>query len=473
MWKPTLIGALAAIVGKQHVLGDPVDRKLYGYDATPFAPLVMPDAVVLPGCADEIARIVKLANQEKFPLVPRGAGTNLTGGARPIQGGVVLSTQRMNRIIELDADNLQVVVQPGVVTGQLQAFLEGKGLFYPPDPQSKDTCTIGGNLSENAGGPRAVKYGVTRQYVLALQCVLPDGSLVRLGARTMKSVVGFDLVSLLVGAEGMLGVITEATLRLLPLPACRGTLLVSFARMETAGAAVAELFRDKLLPAAIEFMDRATLDCVRLAHPGVLPENVDAVLVVEVDGSREEVERLTPRVAAVMERLGSATCRWTLDPKESESLWKARRAVSPALGRIAPLKLNEDIVVPISRLPEAIRRIHEIGQKHRVTCACFGHIGDGNIHVNFLVQPTEEERKRAELAVAELFELVISFGGSMSGEHGIGTAKQPFIELELSPPVLEAMRQIKRAWDPNDIMNPGKVFPVPAGDRRVRVPGGA
>ncbi len=378
---------LRSIVGAEYLKTAPEELTLYGYDATPQAPLALPDAVVFPATTREIAEIVTLANLQRFPVIPRGAGTNLTGGARAIQGGVIISTQRLNRILMIDEHNLQAVVQPGVVTSELQEQAASRGLFYPPDPQSKETCTLGGNLAENAGGPRAVKYGVTRQYVLALEVVLPQGQIVRLGARTLKSVAGYDLVSLLVGSEGTLGIITEATLRLIPAPETRKTVLVVFDQLEAAATAIGALIRAKVVPAAIELIDHETIRCVEEYQPVGLPTNAAAVLVIEVDGAPSEVERAARRVDEIMRANGARTVRMSRDEQEAELLWKARSLAGPALARIAPHKFNEDIVVPIARLPEAIVGVHDLAQRHRVACACFGHAGDGNIHVKLSDTP--------------------------------------------------------------------------------------
>jgi glycolate oxidase len=347
-----------------------------------------------------------------------------------------------------------------VVTEDLQDAVEEVGLFYPPDPQSKEFCSIGGNLAENAGGPRAMKYGVTRAYVLALQVVLPEGTLMRLGARTVKSVVGYDLLSLMVGCEGTLGMITEATLRLLPAPESRGTLLAAFDDMQDAATAVSAIFKAGVLPSAIEFMDQASIRCVEDYEPAGLPTDAAAVLVVEVDGSPPEVERSAGKVKAVMQSGGARQIRTSAGEEEAEALWKSRRAVGPALARIAPIKVNEDIVVPLSRLPEAVTKIHELAKKHGVECACFGHAGDGNIHVNLLVDTGDEDAvRRADQAVDSIFELVIKLEGSITGEHGVGTTKQHFIGMELKPEVIETMLRIKQALDPHGILNPGKIFP--------------
>ena len=461
---------LIRIVGKPHCKTEPAELALYGYDATPQAPLALPEAVVLPDCAEQVAAVVRLAAAARIPVVARGAGTNLTGGARAMAGGLVLSTQRMNRILAIDRDNLQAVVQPGVVTEALQDAVADGGLFYPPDPQSKETCTLGGNLAENAGGPRAVKYGVTRQYVLALEAVMADGQRLRFGARTIKSVAGYDMVSLLIGSEGTLGIITEATLRLLPLPAARATLLAAFDSIESAAAAVGAVLRAGVLPSALEFVDAETIRCIQAQQPVGLPAAAAAALVIEVDGREREVAAAADAVQAVVERSGAVELRRAADEDEAAQLWKARRAAGPALAHIAPHKFNEDIVVPIARLPEAVGGIHAIAENNRVSCACFGHAGDGNIHVNFLVQPDDaDQARRVEAAVAQTFELVVSLQGSITGEHGVGTTKQPFLGRELAPGAMAAMRSVKRALDPHGILNPHKIFP----DEAAAGPGAA
>jgi glycolate oxidase len=455
-----ILKQLQTIVGKEHCRTGEEERLLYAYDAVPSAPLAWPEAVVFPGDAAEVAAIVQLANRARFPVVPRGAGTNLTGGARAVKGGVVLSTGRLNLILHIDRENLQAVVQPGVVTDTFQDEVERVGLFYPPDPQSKETCTLGGNLAENAGGPRAVKYGVTRQYVLAVEVVLAGGELTRLGARTLKSVAGYDLVSLLVGSEGTLGVITEATLRLIPAPEARGTLLAVFPRMEDAAAAVAKTLQAKVVPSAVEFLDHFAIGSVEDFAGVGLPRDAGAVLVVEVDGSPAEVERQGLRVEEILRGAGARQVTRAASEAEAEALWKARRAVGPSLARIAPHKVNEDIVVPLSRLAEAIARIHALAASHRIACACFGHAGDGNIHVNFLLHKEDaDEVKRTAEAVEETFRLVVELGGSITGEHGVGTTKQAYLGLEVPEAALQAMRRVKAALDPNGVLNPGKIFP--------------
>ncbi|RME26538.1 MAG: FAD-binding protein, partial [Deltaproteobacteria bacterium] len=343
---------LEKLLGRPNLVAG-AERLLYGYDATPAAPVSPPDAAAFPQTAEQVAGILELANRYGFSVIPRGAGTGLTGGARPVEGGLVLSTERMNRVLEIDERNLQAVVQPGVVTAALQAMVEKKGLFYPPDPASRESCTIGGNLAENSGGPRALKYGVTRNFVLAAQVDLPRGQLVRLGARTVKSVAGYDLLSLLVGSEGTLGIFTEATLRLLPLPPARSTLLAVFEDLEAAARSVGAILHAGLLPCAIEFMDASAIRCVEQYEPCGLPESAQAILIVEFDGGQAQVAQDARAAGGVLDAQGAVSVEIAEDAQRAAALWKARRAAGPALARIAPLKVNEDIVVPVAQLAKA------------------------------------------------------------------------------------------------------------------------
>jgi len=461
----SLIKDLQRILGRENLAWGETERLCYGYDATVAADIVLPEAVAFPQTADQVAQILRLANRVPFFVIPRGAGSGLTGGARPVCGGLVLSTERMNRILAIDSECLQAVVEPGVVTEKLQLEVEKLGLFYAPDPQSRAVCTIGGNLAENAGGPRAVKYGVTRTHVLAAEAVLPQGELVRLGARTVKSVAGYDLLSLLIGSEGTLGVFTQATLRLLPLPRSRRTILAAFYSLEDCTRAVAAVLQAGVLPSALEFMDRAAVNCVEDYQPSGLPREAEAVLLVEVDGSEAQTAEDAALAKAVLEKHGARNLQQADDARSSEALWKARRAAGPALARIAPIKFNEDIVVPINRLPEAVLGIHRIAEKYATRCAIFGHAGDGNLHVNFL-SPADNAQKLADVerAVDEMFDLVISLEGSITGEHGVGTTKAKYLPREIGLPVLELMRRIKQTLDPLGILNPGKIFPVAQGD---------
>lgn len=452
------IQALRDIVGPEHVATSRTARLTHSFDATQRQ--FMPEAVVHPVSTEEVAAIVRLAAQHRLPLLPRGAGSGFTGGALPVQGGIVVVLTRMNRILEIDTDNLVAVVEPGVVTARLQEAVEKLGLFYPPDPASKDFSTLGGNVAECAGGPRCVKYGVTRDYVLGLTVVTPSGEIIRTGGRTMKNVVGYDLTRLFVGSEGTLGIVTEIILRLLPKPAAKRTMLATFAHIDGAAEAVSAIIRGRIIPTTLEFMDASAIDCVR-GLPGIeLPEDCRALLIIEVDGDSEQLGPQLDRIITLMQPLGLIKATIARDSSEAEALWRVRRSVSPSLRKLGPNKFNEDIVVPRSKVPEMIRALDGISRRLAVPIINFGHAGDGNIHVNVMVDLREPGMQtKVDTALADIFKTTIALGGSVSGEHGIGIAKQPFIALELDPSTLAVMRAVKAALDPQGIMNPGKIFP--------------
>jgi len=454
MLKPSVVKELKRIVGADHLLVSPEELIVYSYDATRRESL--PWAVARPASAAEISAILTLANRELFPVVPRGAGTGMSGGSIPVRAGLVLSLERMNSILEIDEQDLIAVVEPGVVTGDLQQEVESRGLFYPPDPASHRFCTIGGNIAECAGGLRAVKYGVTRDYVLGLDVVLPTGELVRTGARTLKSVAGYDLTRLFVGSEGTLGIATRIILRLLPLPESVRTLSAFFGTVEGAASAASAVIAKRIVPRALEFVDQAALRAVE----GYLKEDLSggaaAMLIVEVDGPSESTEREIALVEQVMEACGATRIVRAGTEAERERIWKARRSLSPALYTIKPKKLNEDIVVPRSRIPDILLAINGIAGKYGLLIVNFGHAGDGNIHANVMIDDSELEKGRS--AVREIFQETLRLGGSISGEHGIGLAKSEYLPMELGPATINAMQKIKQALDPNNILNPGKIF---------------
>jgi glycolate dehydrogenase FAD-linked subunit len=459
MLSPHVIEKLKAILGADNVATDRQDLICYGYDATQME--FLPDAVLHPANAEEVAAILRLANTERIPVFPRGAGSGFTGGALPKGGGVVLVTTRMNRILRIDTENLIAEVEPGVVTEEFQLAVEKLGLFYPPDPASLKFSTLGGNVAENAGGPRCVKYGVTRDFVMGLEVVLPTGAIIRTGGETYKGVVGYDLTRLLCGSEGSLGVITKIIFKLLPLPEAKKTMLTIFDSIDGAARAVSTIIGAKIIPTTLEFMDYATLQCVEKRFSLGIPAEGRAVLLIEVDGDRELIEKQAERIHGLIRPLGLVQFTVAKDAAESEALWKVRRLVSPSLRDVNPNKYNEDIVVPRSRVPDVIRRIETIQQKYDIPIVNFGHAGDGNIHVNVMIDkeiPGMEEK--AHEAIREVFQAALDLGGTMSGEHGVGLAKQPFIHLELKPEQVAAMQAIKRALDPNNILNPGKMFPL-------------
>ncbi|NLI81680.1 MAG: FAD-binding protein [Deltaproteobacteria bacterium] len=452
-----ILNEIRRIVGTEHVISSPEDCACYSYDASRMQ--CTPEMVVFPASTTQVAELLKLANREMLPVYPRGAGTGMVGAALPGRGGMALVLNRLNRILEIDSDNMVAVVEPGVITGQLQKAVSHHGLFYPPDPASLAFSTIGGNVAMCAGGPRAVKYGVTRDYVLGLTVVLPTGSILRTGTRTVKGVVGYDLTRLMVGSEGTLGVFTEIVLRLVPAPEDIMTLMVVFPRLDDAARAVCQITRDRIIPSTIEIMDQPTIRAVEeYLHIG-LPTDAEALLLIEVDGRPAILAEDASRIGDTCLRGGASHVETARSEAERERLWKARRAVSPALGRIKPGKINEDITVPRTQIPALIRAIGRLASKHDLVIACFGHAGDGNIHTNIMLdKKNPDELQRAEAAVEELFRLVLQLGGTLSGEHGVGIAKSPFMPWEVGEEGLETMYRIKRALDPLNILNPGKMF---------------
>ncbi|MFZ5797210.1 MAG: FAD-binding protein [Desulfobulbus sp.] len=453
----TLLKKLERIVGRENLFTSPEELHCYSYDATGRE--FLPEAVVLPGSTQEIAAILTLANTHRFPVVPRGAGSGMTGGSLPVQGGVVLGTGRLNRILEIDSANMIAVVEPGVITGDLQGALKPHKLMYPPDPASLKFCTIGGNAAECAGGPSAVKYGVTKDYVLGLEVVLATGKILRTGVRTEKGVVGYDLTRLFVGSEGTLGIFTKLILRLLPLPEHKETYLLTFTSLAEATGHVGRILGAGLTPCTLEYMDRTAIAVVRDRIPPALPPDTAALLLLELDGSAEEVKRQQERLLAYLER-ERIDYRRAESEAEAQEIWQARRAISPATFSLKPNKISEDVVVPRSRIPELVGFTEELSRELALTILTFGHAGDGNIHVNVMLdRGNPEEEARGEAARQRLFTFVVGIGGTLSGEHGIGISKSSFLPLELSPVALAVMRGLKNLFDPNGILNPGKIFP--------------
>lgn len=453
-----IVKALRSIVGADNVTEEKQDMVCYSYDATQME--FLPDAVVYPASAQEVSQILKLADARHVPVFPRGAGSGFSGGSLAKGGGIVLVTTRMNSIVRIDTDNLIAVVEPGVVTSDLQRHVEKLGLFYPPDPASMKFSTLGGNVAECAGGPRAVKYGVTREYVLGLEVVLPCGEIIKTGGETLKGVVGYDLTRLICGSEGTLGVITSITLKLLPLPESKKTMLAVFATIDGAARAVSAIIRGKIVPSTLEFMDRTAIRCVADHAGSIIPEIAGAALIIEVDGDTELIEKQSLKIREIISPLDLIDFRAAKDDVEAEQLWETRRRVSPSLRKVNPHKINEDIVVPRSRVPEIIRRIETIHEKYSIPIVNFGHAGDGNIHVNIMIdKDIPGEAEKAEAAVRELIAATLELGGSMSGEHGVGLSKAPYIAMELTPGQISIMKAVKRAFDPNNILNPGKIFP--------------
>ncbi|OGP69964.1 MAG: glycolate oxidase subunit GlcD [Deltaproteobacteria bacterium RBG_13_58_19] len=458
MLEEAIVREITGLVGAGNVLTSLEERWGYAYDATDLEHL--PDLVVFPNSPGEIAQILRLANRHGFPVVPRGAGTGRSGGAVPVAGGVVLALTRMNRIVEINPADLVAVVEPGVILGKLKTAVAKEGLYYPPDPGSADYCTIGGNVAECAGGAVAVQYGVTRDYVLGLTVVLPTGEIIDAGTRTMKGVVGYDLTRLFLGSEGTLGVITTIILRLVPQPEARQTLAAGFATLEAATLAVGRILRAGLTPTALEFMDRATLGCVRDLLPFALPVGVEALLLLAVEGHPRDVAQRATGMVRLCRDQGAGAVIHARQTEEAERLWQARRSVSPATARLRPQKISEDVAVPLSAIPKLVAGVQEISQRHGLPILCFGHAGDGNIHINVMYdREVTLERQAAPRAVEDIFLLVRTLKGTLSGEHGVGLTKAPYLKMELSEEAIALQKRIKQAFDPNNIMNPGKIFP--------------
>ncbi len=451
------VETLRARLPDEALLADADSLQRYATDALGIG--APPALVVIPESTAQIPAIVRLCHEHRVPLVVRGAGTGYTGGAVPSEGGVVLSTERLNRILEIDERNLLAVVEPHVVNGDLQRAVEAVGLFYPPDPASLETSTIGGNVAECAGGPRAFKYGTTKRYVLALDAVLPTGEIVRTGSRAVKNVVGYDLTQLLVGSEGTLAVITGITLRLIPKPPARATLSAGFADVQGAVAAVDALLQRRVVPAAIELIDRDSLAAARRYAAGDIPAGA-ALLIVECDGTPAAVDEEIARVADACAAAGAMHVTRAASDEERDAIWAVRRQVSLALRATGLRKINHDVVVPRGLVPELFAAVDDLRSRFALRIASFGHAGDGNIHVNLMIDPGDaEESRRATAAERELFELVVALGGSISGEHGIGFAKAAYLGIELSPATIALMQRVKAAFDPHGILNPGKIFP--------------
>ena len=451
------IKELIARVGRDKVFCDREYLLSYSYDATGLE--YLPDAIVFAESDEDVAAAIAVCRQHAVPLVPRGAGVGYTGGALAVQGGVVLVFTRMNRILRLDRENSLAVAEPGVITSDLQAAAEKAGLFYPPDPASLKTSTIGGNIAENAGGPRCFKYGVTGNYVLGIEAYLMSGEKVRLGAETIKNVAGYDLKSLLIGSEGTLAVVTRATLRLLPLPPQRRLFRVDFSSLAAGARFVQRVIQAHVQPSVLEFMDRSSLQAVYAYRGLALDGRLQAAVLVEVDGSPAEVAEREAQFEKMVAEAGPLGRERAETPAEQEALWETRRAISPAIAKLKPKKINEDIVVPSGRIPEMVEAIAAMGAELGLCIVLFGHFGDGNIHTNLMVDPADaEEMKRADQALGRIFRRVIEAGGTISGEHGIGLSKKPFMHLQFSPVELELFRSIKKVFDPENLLNPGKIF---------------
>ncbi|MBI4817770.1 MAG: FAD-binding protein [Deltaproteobacteria bacterium] len=439
------------------VIADPDLLEAYAEDYS-FSGRYLPDLVVRASTTEDVARVMRAASHHGVPVTPRGLGSGKAGGALPIYGGIVLSLERMRRLKEISRDDMVAVAEPGIVTADLMAAVEAEHLFYPPDPNSLKISSLGGNVACNSGGPRALKYGVTRNYVLALEIVTPTGDILRVGHRPIKGVAGYDLAGLIVGSEGTLAVITEITARLVPLPSAIETALVSFADLETASVAITRVFGRGIVPRTLEFLDTYALNAVRKKTPGRFPENAGAVLILETDAASEDAARAElERAASVCLELGALDVLVAQTEAQREKIWEPRRVLSMTLAETAPMKISEDVSVPRSRIPELLAASHQIGRTLGIDLATYGHAGDGNIHVNFLFD--EPRKEAAHRAAAEVMAKAVELGGTISGEHGIGIAKKRFLSLEQSEPLIELQRRLKSVFDPHNVLNPGKIFP--------------
>lgn len=434
------------------------ERLVYSYDATGRS--YLPDAIVFPDTEAQISELFKLAATEGICVVPRGSGSGMTGGAIAVQGGIVLVTGQMNRILDIDDRNFTAVVEPGVIVGDLHQAVEAKGLFYPPDPASSSVCTIGGNIGECAGGPRAVKYGVTRDYVLGLRAVLPSGEIIKTGVSTAKGVAGYDLTRLIVGSEGTLAVVTQVTLKLLPKPAAVKTMAVFFDSMSGAAETVSAVMKQTVVPRCVEYLDKPSLDLVRDRLSFALPDQTMAMLILELDGTADGVETDAQIIDAFCRDQGALAVKVAGDDAETAALWQARKSLSPVLYKIAPHKINEDIVVPLSSIPDMVAAIQKIQEQSGLTVVSFGHAGDGNIHCNIMYNKQDaHQSKQAGKAVDELFDVTLKLGGTITGEHGVGITKMAYLPKEIGARELALMKGIKQVFDPQNILNPGKIFP--------------
>lgn len=449
--------ALAGALGSDKVRSDPATLEAYGRDESDTGEFP-PELVCFAESAADVQAVFRLCTEYGVPVTPCGARTGKSGGSLPVHRGVALSLERMNRIKEISVEDLICVVEPGVITGELMKAVEEKGLFYPPDPNSHEMCTIGGNVAENAGGPRALKYGVTRDYVLGMEVVVPTGEILRVGRRTIKGVAGYDLTALFVGSEGTLGIATEVTLQLIPLPRHVATALVTFESLVGAANAVSAILAAGILPRTLELLDEPAVKAVD-GRGYRFPTGTRAALILEVDGNEPEplFEELA-RAGEICDRFGVRETVVAQNEAQRRDLWAARRVVSTALRQLRPFKISEDIAVPRSKIPEAVERIKALGEKYDLLVATYGHAGDGNLHANVLFAGPEE-RPRVDRALEEMMQITVELGGTITGEHGVGIAKRSFLSLEQSPELIALQKRMKQLFDPHGILNPGKIFP--------------
>ena len=454
----TLIKEFEAIVGKENVLRGEADRQAYSYDAAVLDPVV-PAMAVSPSTSDELGRVVRLCHENGLPLTPRGSGTNLSGGTIPEKGGIVLLTNALNKIIEINEEDLYAVVQPGVVTARFAAEVAKRGLFYPPDPGSMAVSTLGGNVAENAGGLRGLKYGVTKDYVMGVDFFTVNGELVKSGSRTVKCVTGLNLSGLQVASEGTLGVFNEIVLKLVPPPAANKAMMAVFDNMDKASESVAAIIAAHIVPCTLELLDQSTITYVEAYTKAGMPVTAQAILLIEVDGHPAQVAEEAEKIVAILKRIGAVDVQAARDEAERNKLWAARRAALPALARARPTTVLEDATVPRSQIPAMIRAINDIAKKYNLNVGTFGHAGDGNLHPTILCDKRDkEEFSRVERAVDEIFDVALSLKGTLSGEHGIGIAKAKWLEKETSAATIAYAKALKKAVDPKGILNPGKII---------------
>lgn len=456
-----IIEQFISIVGNENVKIDRIDLLAYSYDSTPtFQSL--PDAVISPRNTKDVSEIVKICNENKIPIIPRGSGTNLSAGTTPSHGGIVMLFRHMNKIIEVDEKNLTITVQPGVFTQAIYETANEYDLFYPPDPGSMHISQIGGNISENSGGLRGLKYGVTNNYVLGLEVVLPNGDIINTGGKLAKDVAGYNLTELFIGSEGTLGIVTEAILKLIPKPEMKQTMLALFNNMNDAAQAVSSIIENKIIPVTLEFLDQPTVKVVEDYAKIGLPTNAKAILIIEQDGSPEEVARDIDTISKLCKNNGAFNISIAETEEEAETLMTARRSALTALSRLMPTTILEDATVPRSEIANMVNAINDIAEKYGLMICTFGHAGDGNLHPTCLTDTrNKEEMSRVEKAFEEIFEKAIELGGTITGEHGVGEMKLPYLHLKVGKAGIEMMREIKRAIDPNLIFNPGKIFTMP------------
>ncbi|MBI2070126.1 MAG: FAD-binding protein [Elusimicrobia bacterium] len=461
---PRIIGELRRIAGDAHVLTSDQDRRLYGGDSTEHL-VFPPEVAVKPRTAEEISRILKLADEARIPVTPRGGGTGLSGGALPVFGGIALSVERMNQILEIDRENLMAVIEPGVITEILQNEVEKAGLYYPPDPASRGSCQLGGNVAENAGGPHALKYGVTKDYVLGLEAVLPSGEIIKTGGKLLKDVTGYNLTQLLVGSEGTLAIVTKIILKLIPLPQYRRLLYAPFPALDDAAVALTKIFARRIMPAACEFMEKSSMEIVekRLSRQFPSRGSAQACLLVELDGNDQALlERESEIVGEILAEYNALDVLTCDSAEKQKEIWNLRRSIGEAVKQL--IYKEEDTVVPRTRLPELVGLVKDISKRHGLESVCYGHAGDGNIHVNLLRGELDEGawKLKSASAIREIFTETVRLGGNISGEHGIGWIQKEYLPMGLGPVEIKLMRRIKTLFDPNNILNPGKIFPESA-----------